>query len=229
MAEPEHGSGTAVLEAEARPSLLEETGHDFVQGVWGDNGVSRQLLGLCSVLAITNTVINCIGMGIATTFVLTASNGLVSAVRNIIPKKVRIPAYIVIIATFVTITDLVMAAYFPSLYDSLGIFIPLIVVNCIIFARAESFASRNTVPRALADGLGMGVGFTICLFFLGGIRELFGSGTLLGYTIFGPSFVPFLIMVLPAGGFFVFGFLVAFYNMGTEWRKRARFEALKVA
>lgn len=185
---------------------------DLWNGIRSDNPILKLILGLCSVLAISTSVQNALGMSLAATFVLVGSNVVVSLIRKRIPDKVRIPAFIVVIAAFVTLVDLLMAAYAPHLYEQLGIFIPLIVVNCIILARAEAFAARQPVSRALADGLGMGLGYTIPLLMLGGIREILGSGTLLGVSLFGSSYVPMVVMLLPAGAFIVLGFMVALFN-----------------
>ncbi len=190
----------------------------FTRGIWHDNPIFRLLLGLCPTLAVTTSVENGIGMGLASTFVLICSNFMVSLLRNFIPKKVRIPAYIVIIAAFVTIVDLVMHAWFFELHKSLGLFIPLIVVNCIILGRAEAFASRNPLPLALVDGAGMGLGFTLGLAVLGGVREIFGSGSLLGFPVFGPNYPPALVMILPPGAFLSLGFLLAGMNRLEEKR-----------
>lgn len=190
----------------------------LTRGFWKENPIFRLLLGLCPTLAVTTSVENGLGMGLASTFVLLCSNLLVSLLRNFIPKKVRIPAYIVIIASFVTIVDLSMQGYFPELHKSLGLFIPLIVVNCIILGRAEAFASRNSVGLALVDGIGMGMGFTLGLAVLGGVREIFGSGTLLGFEMFGPSYPPALVMILPPGAFLSLGFLLAGMNRLEEKR-----------
>ncbi|RLE27650.1 MAG: electron transport complex subunit RsxE [Acidobacteria bacterium] len=190
----------------------------FTRGIWKENPIFRLLLGLCPVLAVTTSVENGIGMGLASTFVLICSNLMVSLLRNFIPKKVRIPAYIVIIASFVTVVDLVMHAWFFELHKSLGLFIPLIVVNCIILGRAEAFASRNSWSLALVDGVGMGLGFTLGLAILGGVREIFGSGSLLGFSLFGPSYPPVLVMILPPGAFLTLGFLLAAMNRLEEKR-----------
>jgi Na+-translocating ferredoxin:NAD+ oxidoreductase subunit E len=191
---------------------------DFSKGLWKENPVFRLVLGMCPVLAVTTSVENGIGMGLATTFVLIMSNLMISLMRNFIPKKVRIPAFIVVIASFVTVVDLVMHGFFYELHKSLGLFIPLIVVNCIILGRAEAFASRNGVLRSLADGLGMGIGFTLSLMILGGLRELLGSGSLLGWPVLGGSFPPFLVMILPPGAFLGLGFLLAGMNKLEERR-----------
>jgi len=186
---------------------------EFRKGLWRENAVFRLLLGLCPTLAVTTSAENGLGMGLATTFVLVCSNMVVSILRKVIPAKVRIPAFIVIIASFVTVVQLCMEGFFYDLYKALGIFIPLIVVNCVILGRAEAFASKNKLAAALADGLGMGVGFTLALFVLGAVRELFGSGTLLGFSVFGAGFQPLLLMILPPGAFIAMGFLLAAMNL----------------
>jgi len=186
---------------------------EFRKGLWRENAVFRLLLGLCPTLAVTTSAENGLGMGFATTFVLLGSNIVVSLLRQAIPPKVRIPAFIVIIASFVTVVQLCMEAYFYDLYKALGIFIPLIVVNCVILGRAEAFASKNRLLPAIADGLGMGIGFTLALFVLGAVRELFGSGTLLGYAIFGSGYQPLLLMILPPGAFIAMGLLLACMNL----------------
>ena len=189
-------------------SLLE----NFKKGLWRENAVFRLLLGLCPTLAVTTSAENGLGMGLATTFVLVGSNIVVSLMRQVIPPKVRIPAFIVIIASFVTVVQLCMEAYFYDLYKALGIFIPLIVVNCVILGRAEAFASKNSLLPSMADGLGMGTGFTLALFVLGAVRELFGSGTLLGYVVFGAGYQPLILMILPPGAFIAMGLLLAAMN-----------------
>jgi len=186
---------------------------EFRKGLWRENAVFRLLLGLCPTLAVTTSAENGLGMGFATTFVLVGSNVVVSLLRKVIPPKVRIPAFIVIIASFVTVVQLCMEAYFYDLYKALGIFIPLIVVNCVILGRAEAFASKNRLLPAVADGLGMGTGFTLALFVLGAVRELFGSGTLLGYAVFGSGYQPLLLMILPPGAFIAMGLLLACMNL----------------
>ncbi len=186
---------------------------EFVKGLWKEVPPFRLVLGLCPTLAVTKTVENGIGMGVATTFVLVCSNILVSALRNIIPPKVRIACFIIIIATFVTVVELLMQAYTYPLFLALGIFIPLIVVNCIILGRAEAFAYKNGVMLSLADGLGMGIGFTIALGALGAVREVLGSGTFLGTQIFGPSFQPFTFMVEAPGAFVSLGLMLCLMNL----------------
>lgn len=182
---------------------------EFTKGLLKENPLLSMLLGMCASLAVTTSVENSLGMGIATTVVLVASNIAVSLMRKYIPKHIRIPGYIVIIATFVTIIEMLMQAYTPALYNSLGIFIPLIVVNCIILGRAEAFASKNGPLRSLADGLGMGAGYTLALIAVGTIRELLGNGTILGYSFFGEFMQPGLIMILPPGAFITLGCLLA--------------------
>ena len=184
----------------------------FNKGLWRDNPAFRLLLGLCPMLAVTTSAENGLGMGLATAFVLVCSNMVVSLLRKLIPAKVRIPAFIVIIASFVTVVQLCMEAYAYDMYKALGIFIPLIVVNCLILGRAEAFASKNGFVISIIDGLGMGAGFTLALFVLGAVREIFGSGTLLGITLFGANFQPFLLMILPPGAFITLGLLLAGMN-----------------
>ncbi len=188
-------------------------GREFRKGFWKENAVFRLLLGLCPALAVTTSAENGLGMGLATTFVLVCSNIVVSSLRKVIPAKVRIPSFIVVIASFVTVVQLCMEAYFYDLYKALGIFIPLIVVNCLILGRAEAFASKNRLIPAVADGVGMGLGFTLALFVLGAVRELFGSGTLLGYAVFGSSYQPLILMILPPGAFIAMGLLLAGMNL----------------
>ena len=176
---------------------------EFVKGLWKQNPVFVQVLGMCPALAVTNTAVNAIAMGVATLFVLLMSNLIVSLLRNAIPKQVRIATYILIIATFVTVVDYVMQAITPDVHAALGAFISLIVVNCIILGRAEAFASKSSVGRSLLDALGMGLGFTFALLCLGGIREILGSGQLFGLMILPENFEPWVVMGLPAGGFLV--------------------------
>lgn len=185
---------------------------DFKRGLWDEIPIFRLILGMCPTLAVTTATINGVGMGLATTFVLVASNLLVSALRNIIPSKVRIPAFIVIIASFVTIVDLIMEAYTPAVHHALGIFIPLIVVNCIILGRAEAFASKQPVINSIVDGVGMGLGFTVVLLILGSIREIFGSGAIFGISILGANYIPFILMLLPPGAFITLGLLLGIIN-----------------
>ncbi len=193
---------------------------EFSKGLWEIIPPFRLVLGLCPVLAVTTAAFNGLGMGLATTFVLTCSNILVSLLRKVIPRKVRIAVFIVIVATFVVITELVMKAYAFGLSQSLGIFIPLIVVNCIILGRAEAFASKNPVHLAAADGLGIGLGFTISLTFLASIREIFGAGTFFGIALFGEAFKPFEAMVKPPGAFVCLGLILALMNLYNIWNER---------
>ena len=190
-------------------------------GLIYQNPVLVQVLGMCSTMAITTSVANGFGMGISVLIILTLSNIFISLLRKIIPNEVRIACYIVVIAGFVTIVDLCLQAFFPDIAESLGVFIPLIVVNCIILARAEAFASKNGVIASAADGLGMGVGFTLALLLIGGVRELLGSGTIFGISVFGEAFEPMLLLVLAPGGFICFGLLLGIINAIVD-KRRAR-------
>jgi electron transport complex protein RnfE len=197
----------------------------LVKGLWRENPVFVMLLGMCPTLAVTNSVINAISMGLATLFVLVMSSALVSLLRNVIPKQVRIATYIVIIATFVTVVDYAIQAISLEVYLQLGAFISLIVVNCIILGRAEAFANKNTVWQSALDALGMGLGFTIALLCLGVVREVLGNGSLLGVDLLGSRFEPWAIMILPPGGFFVLGawlLLFAWMKERSEARKAAK-------
>jgi len=187
----------------------------FTNGIFKENPIFKLVIGMCPTIAVTTAAINGIGMGLATTFVLICSNLVISLLKDFIPSKIRIPSYIVIIATFVTIVGMVMEAYLPDLYDSLGIFIPLIVVNCIILARAETFASKNPPIPSIVDGLGIGLGFTLSLTILGSIRELLGAGTLFNMQVMPNSYEPALIMILPAGAFITLGLLTGLINKFT--------------
>lgn len=175
---------------------------EFIKGLWRENPVFVQVLGMCPVLAVSNTALNALAMGLATTFVMLMSNLFVSTLRNFIPKQVRIATYILIIATFVTIVDYAIEAISFDLHKSLGAFISLIVVNCLILGRAEAFASKNRVGHAVLDALGMGAGFTLALLCLGGVREVLGEGALFGVALFPDGFEPWIVMILPSGGFF---------------------------
>jgi len=192
---------------------------EFTKGLIKENPVLRVLLGMCATLAITTSVINGVGMGIATTFVLVFSNILVSLVAPITPDKIRIPVFIIVIATFTTIVDLLMAAYTPDLHAALGVFIPLIVVNCIIFGRAEAFACKAKVLNSTLDGMGMGLGFILTLVTVSSIREIIGNGTLLGFNLLGQSYSPALIMIMPPGAFLVLGLLIGVMNLVEQSRK----------
>ncbi len=186
--------------------------NSFTNGIIKENPVFRLTLGMCPTLAVTTMASNGLGMGLAATAVLICSNVVISLVNNLIPSKVRIPAYITIIAGFVSVVQLLVQAYAPALNDRLGIFLPLIVVNCIILARAEMFASKNKVFASFLDGAGMGLGFTLALVFIGSIRELIGNGTIFGYAITAGVLPPVLIAILPPGGFFILGVLIALVN-----------------
>ncbi|BDD00606.1 electron transport complex subunit E [Persicobacter psychrovividus] len=186
---------------------------EFIKGLWKENPVFVQVLGMCPVLAVTNTAGNALAMGLATAFVLLMSNILISLLRNFIPKQVRISSYILIIATFVTVTDYAIQAISVELHKSLGAFISLIVVNCLILSRAEAFASKNGVGKSIMDALGMGVGFTFALLCLGVVRELLGDGGIFGYTLMPEQFQPWIIMILPAGGFFTLALWLFFFNV----------------
>ncbi|OGL43491.1 MAG: electron transport complex subunit RsxE [Candidatus Schekmanbacteria bacterium RBG_13_48_7] len=191
---------------------MAELTKEFTKGIYKENPIFRLALGLCPTLAVSTSVINGIGMGLAATFVLICSNIIISLIRNYIPNKVRIPCFIVVIATFVTIADLVMAGYTPDLHKALGIFIPLIVVNCIILGRAEAFARKNNVLPSVMDALGMGLGFTCTLVLLGMIREIVGSGKLFGTLILGSSYKPVILFILPPGAFLTLGLLLGIFN-----------------
>jgi electron transport complex protein RnfE len=197
--------------------MAKSIAQEFTKGLWDEIPPFRLVLGLCPVLAVTKTVENGIGMGMATTFVLVCSNILVASLRKVIPAKVRIACFIIIIATFVTVVELVMQAFTYPLFLKLGIFIPLIVVNCIVLGRAEAFASKNGVVASLADGLGIGIGFTLALASLGAVREVFGSGTLTiwenSIPVFGPSFEPFTFMVEAPGAFVCLGLMLCLMNL----------------
>lgn len=188
----------------------------FMNGIIAENPTLRLVLGTCPTLATTTSATNAIGMGAAATFVLVGSNVVISLLRNIIPDKVRIPAFIAVICTFVTMVQMFMQAFAHELYESLGMFIPLIVVNCIILARAEAFASKNGVAASAADGLGMGLGFTLAITVIGIIREIIGNGTVFGINVFGAGYEPMLLMVLAPGGFLVFGGVLAVSNLITQ-------------
>ncbi len=183
----------------------------FKNGIINENPTFVQLLGMCPTLAVTTSLKNGVGMGLSVTFVLLLSNVIISLLRKLIPQKIRIAAYVVIIATFVTIVDLILKAYIPSLSQSLGLFIPLIVVNCIILARAEAFASKNGVMKSAIDGLGMGLGFTLALSLISAIREILGNGTILDIPLGISS--PAIIMILPPGGFLTLGLILGIRNV----------------
>ena len=192
----------------------------FFNGLINENPTFRLVLGTCPTLAVTTQAMNGIGMGLAATFVLIGSNVVISLLRKFIPEKVRIPAFIVIICMFVTVIQMLMQAFVPALYSSLGIFIPLIVVNCIILARAEAFASKNGVLYSAVDGLGMGLGFTFAITIIGAIREIIGNGTIFGMQLMGSAYEPMLIIALAPGGFIVFGLVLGLVNYITALDKR---------
>ncbi len=213
-----NGGGLTVLPpgADRRPELLPE----FVKGLWRENPIFVQVLGMCPALAVTNTAVNGLAMGGATLFVLVCSSFMVSALRRLIPKPVRISTYIVIIATFVTVADFALQAAVPAIHRELGAFISLIVVNCVILGRQEAFASKYPVGPAVADALGMGGGFLLALTLLGAAREVLGKGLLFGASLFGPSFEPWVIMILPPGGFLMLGFLLLGFAVAKEARQK---------
>ncbi|HSG58653.1 MAG TPA: electron transport complex subunit E [Woeseiaceae bacterium] len=185
---------------------------EFVKGIWRDNPVFVQVLGMCPMLAVTNSAVNAIAMGGATFFVLVGSSALVASFRNWIPKQVRISCFIIIIATFVTVADYSLLALAPAVHKELGAFIPLIVANCMILGRQEAFASRNEPRLAIFDAVGMATGFLLALFSLGAVREILGNGSLFGVSLFGANFEPWVIMILPPGGFLTLGVILLFFN-----------------
>jgi len=208
-----------------RPDQEEKvTADTFLRGLWEENPVFVMLLGMCPVLAVTNSAINALAMGLATTFVLLFSSSLVSLLRKLIPKQVRIATYIVIIATFVTIVDYSIQAISLDLYNALGAFIQLIVVNCIILGRAEAYASKQRLGATVVNSLGMGVGFTIALLCLGSVREILGAGSLFGFPLFAENFQPWVVMILPPGGFFVLGGWLLLFNGYRQYRERKLME-----
>jgi len=194
---------------------------EFMKGLWDENPILKSLLGLCPVLAVTNSAINGLAMGLATTFVLLSSSIIISSIRKLIPNQVRIPAFIVIIATFVTVADRYLAAFFPLISKDLGPYVPLIVVNCIILGRQEAFSSKNSVFRSIVDSSGMGVGFILVLIALGGFREILGSASLFGVTVLGDWFQPWLVMILPGGAFLGLGLFIGITDWINDRRARA--------
>jgi electron transport complex protein RnfE len=193
---------------------------EFIKGLWRENPVFVQVLGMCPVLAVSNTARNALAMGLATLFVLVMSNAVISALRRLIPKQVRIASYILVIATFVTVVDYVIQAISLDLHKALGAFISLIVVNCLILGRAEAFASKNPVGRSIMDGLGMGAGFTFALLCLGAVREILGNGTLFGVQLFHDGFQDWVVMILPSGGFFTLAAWLLVFNAFEERKAR---------
>lgn len=201
---------------------------EFMEGVWRQNPIFVMVLGLCPALAVTVSAVNALSMGLATTFVLTCSCLLVSLLRKLIPKEVRIATYIVIIATFVTVVDYLIQAISLTLYEALGAFIQLIVVNCIILGRAEAHASKNPPLVAVVNALGMSAGFTLGLFALGAVREILGAGTFFGIPLFGEQFQPWVVMVLPPGGFFVLGLWLLVFAAWSRRQQKKRLQAAEV-
>ena len=204
--------------------MAKNLGKEFSKGIIAENPVLRLVLGTCPTLATTTSVESAIGMGLAASIVLICSNIVISALRKVIPDKVRIPAYIVIIASFVTVVQMAVKAFLPALDEQLGVYLPLIVVNCIILGRAEAFANKNPVLASALDGLGMGVGFTAALFVMGAVREVLGAGTFLGMSVPFLSENPMLIFILPPGGFFVYGILMAVVNRIAESKGKKKAE-----
>ncbi len=202
---------------------IERLHAEFVKGIWKENPVFVQVLGMCPMLAVTNSAKNAIAMGVATAFVLIGSSFLVSLLKSFIPKQVRISTYIIIIATFVTVADFALEAIDPATHKELGAFMSLIVVNCLILGRQEAFASRNPMRVAVADAIGMAIGFAFALFCLGATREILGSGSIFEYSLFGPNFEPWIIMVLPPGGFIMLGLILLFFNW-LQQRKQQRIQ-----
>ncbi len=195
---------------------------EFAKGLWKENPVFVQVLGMCPMLAVTNSAINAVAMAAATMFVLVGSSFLVSLLRKVIPKQVRISTYIIIIATFVTLADFTLQALSPSVHKELGAFIALIVVNCLILGRQEAFASRNGVLLSVLDALGMSFGFAIALLCLGSLREILGSGSIFGFSLCGPHFEPWVVMILPPGGFFMLGAILLFFGWWKEMKAKRR-------
>lgn len=193
---------------------------ELTKGLVKENPIFVQFLGMCATLAVSTSVVNSIGMGLSTMVVLVASNIIISLLRNFIPNKVRIAAYIIVIAGCVTAVEMALKAFVPEISKSLGIFIPLIVVNCIILGRAEAFASKNGVVKSALDGIGMGLGFTFALCILGAIREILGNGTLLGISLFGEGFQPATVMILPPGAFIALGCVLAVINIISAKKER---------
>jgi electron transport complex protein RnfE len=198
------------------PKQKQDAYQEFIKGLWRDNPVFVQVLGMCPMLAVTNSAVNALAMGGATFFVLVGSSFLVSLLKSWIPKQVRISTYIIIIATFVTVTDFTLQALVPKIHKELGAFIPLIVANCMILGRQEAFAAKNSVRLAVVDALGMASGFLFALFSLGAVREILGEGALFGVKLFGDNFEPWVIMILPPGGFLTLGLLLLFFNWVKE-------------
>jgi electron transport complex protein RnfE len=204
-----------------RLTVADNKGYEtFSKGIWKENPVFVQVLGMCPMLAVTNSAINAVALSLATLFVLVGSSILVASSTRWIPKQVRISSYVIIIATFVTVADFTLLALAPKIHKELGAFIPLIVVNCMILGRQEAFASKHTVPHAIADALGNASGFAIALLTLGCVREIFGNGSLFNFSLFGPHFEPWIVMILPPGGFLSLGIILLFFNWLQERKTR---------
>ncbi len=208
----------------ATPSKKMNAYDEMIKGLWRDNPVFVQVLGMCPMLAVTNSAVNAVVMGLATFFVLVGSSFLVSSLKQWIPKQVRISVYVIIIATFVTVADYTLLALLPKVHKELGAFLPLIVANCMILGRQEAFASKHTVKFAVMDAIGMASGFMLALFALGSVREILGEGKLFGVSLFGDHFEPWVIMILPPGGFLTLGLLLLFFNWVKNVRERAEVE-----
>jgi len=204
------------MQTSTQPDAYQE----YLKGLWRDNPVFVQVLGMCPMLAVTNSAANALAMGLSTFFVLVGSSILVSSLRRWIPKQIRISTYIIIIATFVTATDFTLQALVPEIHKELGAFIPLIVANCMILGRQEAFAARHSVRLALVDALGMASGFMLALFALGSVREILGEGALFGFDLFGADFEPWVIMILPPGGFLTLGLLLLLFSWVKERKQR---------
>ncbi len=204
----------------ATPTNRASSYEELLKGLWRENPVFVQVLGMCPMLAVTNSAVNAIAMGLATFFVLVGSSFLVSSMKSVIPKQVRISVYVIIIATFVTVADYTLLALFPKVHKELGAFIPLIVANCMILGRQEAFASKHTVKYAVMDAIGMAGGFLLALFSLGAVREILGEGKLFGIALFSDNFEPWVIMILPPGGFITLGLLLLLFNWVGERRKQ---------
>lgn len=212
-----HHHGAVVLDSEDRGSTDE-----FIKGLWRENPIFVQVLGMCPALAVSNTARNALAMGLATLFVLLMSNTIISLLRRFIPSQVRIATYVLVIATFVTVADYAIQTISLDLHKALGAFLSLIVVNCLILGRAEAFASRNSVGRSILDALGMGGGFVFALLCLGAVREILGSGTLFGVQLFHDNFQPWVIMIMPSGGFFTLAGWLLLFNYLRQRRERQR-------
>ena len=215
--------GTTATGITASPSPIDVM-HAFTNGLWKQNPVFVMVLGMCPTMAITNSVRNALAMGLATTFVIASSNGLVSMVRKLVPKQVRIATFILIIATSVTVVDYLVKAISINVYKALGPFIPLIVSNCLVLERPEAFASRNTVGKSVLDGFGMGLGFTFALTCLGTVREVLGAGTFLGFHVLWPNFEPWVLFLLPPGGFISLAMWLLTFTAFRQWSSRRKLE-----